>query len=155
MFPLLIADLGLGPIGRDPRVPIFASVGAFVLITLVEAAVLRWLGSKQFKFSLLDSFIMNTVSTLLGIGLAFMVFLTPKVLSIFSPSSGVEFILFTWLLSAVIEFVVMRFLGWPATLKTFLVSAVANFFSYVTIVAWILVVFQLASTIPIAPIAPK
>lgn len=144
MPDFLIADAGLGPIGRDPRVPIIASVGAFVLITLVEAIVIWWLANKSFKLSLLDSFVMNMVSTLLGIGLAFIVVLAPEIFRIFLPSSGAGFILFTWLLSALIEFVIMMFLGWPNNKKTFLVAAAANFFSYVTIVVWILVVFQLA-----------
>jgi len=140
----LIADIGLGSIGSDPRVPIIASVGAFVLITLVEAIVLWWLANKPLKLSLLDSLVMNTISTILGIGLAFMVVLAPEMLRIFAPSNGVGFILFTWLLSAWVEFVIMLFLGWPVNSRTFLVSAAANFFSYVAIVIWILLVFQLA-----------
>lgn len=132
MVTFVLADVGLGPIIRDPAVPLLVSLGLFVAIVVSEGAVLWAFRRKSWGRSLLHAFIMNLVSTIVGFVLAvlYLLLLTQLLISL---SSGIRltlFVLATWLSSVLIEGLVLRGLKWEGNARTWKALVVANIVSY-------------------------
>jgi hypothetical protein len=94
----------------------------FALIVVIESAVLQWMRWGSFRGCLKASFWMNLASTLLGffgVGAA--------------PTYGVWGLLAAWILSVVIEALVLGRFNRQAGLRTWVVAFVANLVSYALI----------------------
>jgi hypothetical protein len=137
---VIIADVAAGP-----AVFAFGVVAGVVLvfiIALVEAVVLRLLRWAGFWRSLLDSFVMNLVSTL--VGLVLNAFAADFYQSCgYSPDRGGRFcdwlvsprslLALAWLLSVLVEGGVLLLLRRHSARQTWLAALAANIASYVPI----------------------
>ncbi|MDX2214537.1 MAG: hypothetical protein SFY66_14695 [Oculatellaceae cyanobacterium bins.114] len=133
MVTIVIADVGLGPIARDPAIPLLVSVGLFVAIVMIEGAVLWAFRRKSLGRSLLHALIMNLVSTVIGVVLTALYFLLISQILVSAPAAlrvGL-FLLSTWVSSVLIEGLVLLGLKWENQLKTWQAVMVANALSYI------------------------
>lgn len=147
MLALVLADVGLGPIAREPTTPVLVSLGLFTTIVVSEGWVLWAFRRKSLGrlphwgncfASLLDALIMNTVSTVIGFGLTVLtvVFPTEVLRSLPSPILLGLFVLTTWGLSVLIEGLVLQWRKWNGA--KWQAAAVANAVSYGLLVLVIL-----------------
>jgi hypothetical protein len=101
-------------------------------IVLVEAAVLKWLKWESLPKSFLASLVMNSVSTVIGYGLAFLMaaMLLPKL---------VEFTV-AWALSIAIEGSILMISKRKAHRTSWTAALLANSVSYILLIALALMV---------------
>ncbi len=116
-------DMGAGVIIALLGFVIGVAVLLFIGIVLLEAAILRQMDWPSTRAALLDSFLVNLVTTILGLILGFWdaVFLSP----------GMWVVL--WVMSVVIEGVLLQIIKRQAVRKTWEACLVMNIVSYIVL----------------------
>ncbi|OLP17011.1 hypothetical protein BST81_18720 [Leptolyngbya sp. 'hensonii'] len=128
----LLADVGLGPVLRDPTVPILTLVVLAVLIVLSETLVLFWLRWAAFPRALLASLLVNTISTLTGVLLTS--FLAFMLVFLMGPAAVVIWWVFCLASSIAIEGGILALLAKHPPRQTWKATVLANVVSYVLLI---------------------
>ncbi len=123
LFLSLLPDMGGGVIIAILGLVIGAAVLLFIGIVSIEAFILHLMDWPSARTALLDSFWVNLVTTVLGLVLGFwdVVFLSP----------GMWVVL--WVMSVVIEGVLLQIIKRQAVRKTWEACLVMNIVSYIVL----------------------
>lgn len=125
-------DVAVGPI---IAVMVCAGLGVFIIVTLMEAGVLRLLKWGTFKKCLGVSLVMNLATTVLG----FVLYSIPGSSNFISPFPyGSPWnLVTTGLLSALGEWIVLMFFKRGALRENAIAALIANATSYLIVMSWL------------------
>jgi hypothetical protein len=124
----VLADIAVMPLAFVAGV---SAIVVFLPVLIAETLVLWLLRWSSLSRSAIDALIMNIASTLVGAGLVYVVYELDTLLQTLLA------LLIAWVLSTLIEAVVLWFLRRQPFRRTWLVTGVANAASYLLLTAFV------------------